>query len=267
MQMRHRAALDGVELDGIDNRIMISRVETGAGKENISAVSLYGGSGSRVTEVHRDSLDVTVRFFIRLKKREMAARSEVLEKANAWAYAGGWLTSNIKPERRIRVFLAQAAEAGDPWDWTREYALVFRACGVPYWQTTNPEVAQKVNTSGCSFTLGCTGSAKSVMEVQFKNTSGGTVNTFSISNGDSSMSLSGLGLGNGETLLIDHADNGRKSVLRIRIRSTGGSYRSALASRNSGSSDDLHISPGIHTVSMSAGGAGQLTVTSCGRFA
>ena len=67
MQLRHRVALDGVQLDSVDSRIMIQRIETGDGKENISAVSLMGGSGSRVTNIHRDSIEITVKFCIRLK--------------------------------------------------------------------------------------------------------------------------------------------------------------------------------------------------------
>ena len=72
MQLRHRVALDGRQLDEIDWRIMIQKIETADGKENISAVSLMGGSGSRVTSEHRDSLDVTVKFTLRLRKTEMA---------------------------------------------------------------------------------------------------------------------------------------------------------------------------------------------------
>lgn len=79
------------------------------------------------------------------------------------------------------------------------------------------------------------------------------------------MSFSGLGLLNGETLEIDHSDNGKKNILRLRIRSTGGVYRSVLDKRSG--SDDLYISPGERVITFSAGGAGTITVKSCGRFA
>ena len=268
MQMRHRVALNGVELDSVDSRIMISRIETADGKENISSVSLWGDTaGSRVTSIHRDYIDITVKFRIRLKKRSMAEREEVIEKANAWAFGGGWLTTNYKTNRRIMVFRQQAAGAGDPWDWTKEYSIVFRACGVPYWQEQNPEILMRQNVSSTSFAFGVNGSEKSVMEIQFKNTSGSTVNTFSVSTGDSSMSFSSLGLASGETLVIDHYDNGKKCLLRLRIMSAGGSFRSAMAKRSGGSSDDLEVSPGIKTISMTAAHAGNFTASCCGRFA
>ena len=267
MQLRHRVALDGVWLDSVDSRIMINKIEEPDGKENVNTVSLWGESGSRVTEKHRDSLDVTVKFQIRLKKREMAAREEVLEKVNTWAYAGGWLSTNYKNDRRIRVFLAQAAGAGDPWEWTKEYSLVFRACGVPYWQMANPSSVMRSGTNYEHLNMSVSGSTKSVLEAQFVNTSGSTIDTVSIDAGESAMSFSGLGLGNGETLVIDHDDNGLRAFLRIRILSTGGVWRSAMGKRNPASSNELTVSPGQHTVVFSAGGTGKITVSNYGRFA
>ena len=148
-------ALDGIELDSVDDRIMISKIETGDGKENIQTVGLWGdGAGSRVTGIHRDSFEITVKFRIRLKKRDMAEREEVVEKANAWAAGGSTLTVNYKENRMIRVFPAQFATAGDPWEWTREYAIVFRACGVPYWQEREPESVRRTNVSSAAMVFG-----------------------------------------------------------------------------------------------------------------
>lgn len=272
MQLRHRVALDGVQLDEVDSRIMIQKVDTGEGKENLSAVNLWGRSGSRVTSEHRESIEITVKFCIRLKKRDMAERETVLEKANAWACNGGWLTVNYKENRKIRVFMAKAAVAGDPWEWTKEYEIVFQARGVPYWQEYNPTTVRQQNVSSANMTLGVNGSAQTACEVQFKNTSGSTVNTFAISTGESAMAFASLGLGNNETLVIDHDDNGKKNVLRIRIQSTGGVYRSALDKRTAltggtPSSNDLYVTPGSKTITASAGGAGTLTVSCSGRFA
>ena len=62
MRLKRRVALDFRELDELDPRILIQGVEPGAGKDTIGTVSLWGGTGSRVTGRHRDSLDVTVKF-------------------------------------------------------------------------------------------------------------------------------------------------------------------------------------------------------------
>lgn len=267
MQMAHRAALDGVQLDSVDSRIMISRVETGDGKENVTAVSLMGGSGSRVTGIHRDSIDITVKFFIRLKKRDMAARETVLEKANAWAANGGLLTTNNKSGRQIRVFRAQAAAAGDPWEWTKEYAIVLRACGVPYWQESTPVTVTKTGVNSSTFSMTVGGSERTVTDVTFVNTSEATCNTFQISTGTGVIGFDSLGLAPGETLSIDHADTGRGAYLRIRIKDTSNVWRSAMAKRTPGSSDDLYIMPGSQTVQMTSQRKGTLTASCSGRYA
>lgn len=262
MVLKHRVALDGIELDSIDNRIIITKVEEPDGKEQFSAVSLWGSSGSRVTELHRDHLDVTVKFVIRIRKRDMAGREEVLEKVNAWACAGGWLTLNYRENRRIRVFMLQAAGMGDAWNWTKEFSITFRACGVPYWQETFGPVVEKRNASSGSLVFGVNGSAEGVVNVTFKNTSGSTINTFSISTPESSLAFTGLGLANGETLEISHPDNGLRSLLAVRIGN-----RSALACRTPASSNDLTVKPGTKTITYNAGGAGNINVSCCGRFA
>lgn len=267
MVLKHRVALDGVELDSIDDRIMISRVETGDGKENISTVSLWDGvSGSRVTAVHRDSLDVTVKFRIRLKKRQMAEREEVLEKVNIWAAAGGVLTTNNKPGRKITVFRAQAAGTGDPWDWTKEYSIIFRACGVPFWQESEPTTVTVTGTQATAeITAG--GSEPTAAEVSFTNTSGSSCGSFTVQIGEESIGLSSLALAAGETLVIDRPDNGKRCYTRIRIRSTGGVWRSVLEKRSSGSYEALTVMPGTNSILMIAQRTGEMTVSVCGRFA
>ena len=267
MQLKHRVALDDVQLDSVDDRIMISKIETGDGKENIQSVSLWGNSaGSRVTSIHRDSIDITVKFRIRLKKRDMQEREEVIEKANAWAFSGGWLTTNYKTNRRIRVFRAQAAAVGDPWEWTKEYTIVFRACGVPYWQEEDPSSIQKLNVSSANLVIGVNGSENTVLEAEFKNTSGNTCNTFSISVAGTGISFSSLGLASGETLVIDHNDNGKRCNLRMRIRSTGGVYRSVMDKRLPASADDLWCRAGIRYTGFEADYACSMTVSCKGRF-
>ena len=134
MKLTRRAALDGVQLDEIDSRILIQGIEPAAGKDQLTTVSLWGGVGSRVTGEHRDSLDIAVKFSLDIKKGQYQERSEIFEKVMAWAEKGGWLTVSQKPDRRIRVFCAQKPAEGDPLEWTNRYSITFRACGVPYWQ-------------------------------------------------------------------------------------------------------------------------------------
>ncbi len=262
MVLSHRVALNGVQLDSIDSRILVQGIEEQAGKDQISAVGVFGGVGQRVTNEHRDFLDMIVRFSIHQKKSDMQARSDVFEKVNAWAAVGGWLTVNYKSNRRLWVRCAQCPAAGDQWNWTGVYSITFRAYAVPYWQQATATTATATGSS-ISTSVTVLSHVKTVLDVSFANTSGAACDTFSITAGGSTIALESLGLANGETLYIDHTETG---LLRIRIKNTSNVYRSVLAKRTTASSNDLWVSPGTVTVAVTAAKAGTLTVSCAGRF-
>lgn len=264
MQLAHRVSLNGQELDELDNRIIIKGIEEAAGKETFSAVSYGGRDGQRVTNHRRDTLDVTVKFALNIRRDQLQERSNIFELVNKWAANGGWLKVNYKAGRHVYVVCAQAPGAGDQWKRTNEYSITFRAFGVPYWQQEVESALRIQNISSLSNrAIGVDGSTQTVMNVEFRNTSGSTANTFSITASGKTFAFSDLGLANGETLVIDHTAEG---VLRIRIKSSGGSYRSAFNKRTPESADELFISPGTIYVSMSSQRAGTLTVSYAGRF-
>ena len=260
MQLAHRVALNDAQLDDIDSRIVISGIQEAAGKEQIQAAGFGARDGQRITQRRRDTLDVVVKFKIDLYKRQMAAREEILEAVNAWAMAGGWLTVNYKPDRRLRVKCVQPATVGDPWAWTGEYSITFRAYGVPYWQDVN---AGSVTFRGNAGTLTVNGTAKTAAECEFGNTSGGTINAVTITCGASKMIFGSLGLQSGEVLVIDHNTEG---LLRIRIRGVTGPYRSAMAARTAGSDDELWVNPGAVACSYSPSWTAWCVVRACGRW-
>lgn len=257
MRLSRRVALNGVQLDSIDKHILIQGIEEAAGKDQISAVSLFGGSGQRITNQHRDSLDVTVRFSIDIKKTNLQGRNDVFEKVCAWAAGGGWLTINYKAGRRLNVICAQLPAAGDLWNWTNTYSIIFRAYGVPYWQQ---DIQSSIRASGSTITrqIGVGGSATTVLDISFRCTSG-TCSTFRVTAGSSMIELTGLSLSAGQTLTIDHTAGG---LLRIM---EGGV--SALGKRTAASSDDLYVEPGTVTVTVTTQGSGTLTISCAGRYA
>ena len=257
----HRAALDGIQMDEIDPAIVIQRIEEAAPKETIQTAALAMG-GSRITQKRRESLDVVVRFAIDVRKREMARREEIIEQVNRWAMRGGILRISQKPARRLRVILAQAASVGDPWDWTANYSLTFRACGIPWWEQETPATATGPVAASGSIGIQAEGSAETFAEATLENMSGANISTASISIGGNAMQFSDLGLGGGERLVIDHDERG---FLRIRIRNAGGTFRSAMAKRSG--ADDFKVLPGAVSCSWSAQRAVQATVSVRGRFA
>jgi hypothetical protein len=260
MILRHRIALNGAQLDELDERIIVAGIDEQPGRETLSAVSRFGGWGQRVTTRHRDTLDVVVRFGMRIKAKDLPGREELFEKVIAWAVGSGWMTLNYKPDRRLRVKCVQPATVGDPWAWTGEYSITFRAYGVPYWQEVN---AGSVTFRGNSGVLTVNGTAKTAAEVEFGNTSGGTINAVTITCGASKMVFGSLGLQSGEVLVIDHNTEG---LLRIRIRGVTGAYRSAMAARTAGSDDELWVNPGAVACSYSPSWTAWCVVRACGRW-
>lgn len=262
MQMARRVALDGLHLDDADARIVISAVEPGEARENISAAETAGGFGQRIESRHRSTMDIVVRFKIMQNGRSaagMQVRSEVLEKANAWARNGGLLTTNFKPGKGIRVVLAQPAAEGSLWAFDKEFQLTFRAYGIPYWEDTS-KTAAEVDSEGSNILF--RGSAEAQVDAEMENTGSGTIDEAMISIGGVVMSFDDLGLEAGEALVIDHTDDG---LLRIRINNEG-TYRSAMAKRTPESADDFLIAPGLRNCYYSADGDASLALTWRNRY-
>ena len=269
MQLRHRAALNGVELDEVDDRIVIQGIKPGRAKTTQNTISLFGSNGQRLTVNQRDNMDVVVQVALLIRKNDMAARAELLDQVNAWAGAaqkengGAWLTVNYKENRRMHVYLAEAAEEGDLKEWTNVFDITFRAYGVPYWQEAEPAIYTSASAAYGTGTLNVGGSAQTVADVELANTSGAKIDTATVTIGSRTISFNGLGLMANEALVIDHNSEGR---LRLRIRASGGTYRSVLGKRTPESANDLYIMPGAQTVHFHAQRACIMTVRAYGRF-
>lgn len=259
MQLAHRAALNGVQLDDIDPRIIIKGIEEGAGRESVGSVSLGSADGTRITGKRRDYVEAQVRYSINIRRDDLQSRSDVFEAVNAWAAAGGYLTVNYKSGRRLYCDEVVLPGAGDLYKRTNEYTITFRAHELPYWQQDPAQSVQTGTGTSASGTILAAGSARTVCDAELKNMSGANIASATITVNGHSMSFSDLGLGADETLKISHNDRG---VLSIKIGT-----RSVMAKRSDGSADDLFADPGNNGFSFSAQRACRLTVSCRGRYA
>ena len=262
-----RVALNGSELDQANGAIVIHSVETGDGKESFAAVSPAAGSGQRVTSHHRDTMDIVIRFAILIRKNNLAGRASALEDANAWAALakdGAWLTVNYKTNRRAWVKLVQAPGEGSLWDYTKDFQITFRAYSVPYWQEAEATGTTTIEagTSG-SDNFQVAGNADTVADVVLTNESENTVNACTVNVDFNEIYFDNLGLAAGESLVIDHADDG---LLRLRILNTSDQYRSVMDKRLPASADDLWCRAGIRYAGFEADYACSMTVSCKGRF-
>lgn len=257
MILKHRVALNGTQLDSLDNRILIQSVDEAAGKETITAVSLGGGNGQRVTGRRRDTLDVTVKFSI--NSRDMATRSTILDNINKWAYGGGTLTLNNRGSKSLTVEFVQAPGGGDQFKWTSEFSMVFRAYTVPYWQDTTATSKALTQDDAGSDTITMPGSTDTIGEATIQNKSGSTLNTVSLTVNGYTMAFTDLSMANNATLTIDHITAGGAYVKRAKIGST------SVLDKLTGA-DEFILTPGSNTISYEAGGDVIVTVSAKGRY-
>ena len=259
MILKRRVALNGVHLDSLDERIIITGIDEAAGKDNITATMSINGSGQRVVKKRRDTLDVTVKFTMAIKNDDMAARALLLEAVNAWAAKGGWLTVNYRPDRRLSVVLAQAPGGGDQFNWANEYTLVFRAYAVPYWEDAAPATATSGTGSSGSMQITVPGSAETVADVIVANKSGAAIAKVELTIGGKYMKFeTGTILASGQSLVIDHP----QTVNQIYFRAT---VNGSSVMRYRTGANDFTVQPGNVGISFSASRAVQVTVNVKGR--
>ena len=259
MQLLHRVALNGLQLDEIDPRIIIKSVGEGAGRETVGSVNKGSGDGTRITGKRRDTVEVAVRFGLNIRRNQLQDRSDIFELVNAWAVKGGYLTINYKAGRRLYCDEVTVPGAGDQYNRTNEYTITFRAHEIPYWEQDPATSAATGTGTSATGSIQVMGSARTVCDAELRNMSGANIASATVTVAGRSMTFADLGLGANETLRISHDARG---VLSIKIGS-----RSVMAKRTETSADDLYAEPGANGFSFSAQRACRLTVSCRGRFA
>ena len=259
MILSRRVALNGQYLDTLYGSIVIRGIEFDAPKMNIQTIDKMGGVGQRVTSCRYETLDVIVKWAMDVPKSDLIMRRKIYEDVCRWANHGGWLTVNFLPERRLWVDKTELSSAGDLRDWTGEYTITFRAYGVPFWQDVFPSSISQTSYSGGTLSLPIPGAFRTVLNIEFKNTSGSTLNTFSVAVGGYTIGLSGLSCANNSTLKITHGTDG---LLKILVGTT-----SKYDKRTATSADDLYVDPGTASVTVTTERSGNLTISAYGRYA
>ena len=261
MILKRRVSLYGVELDELDPRIVITGIDEAEGRDEITAVSVAGGSGQRITNRRRESLDVTVRFAMDIPKTRLQERAALMEKVKKWASGGGRQRVNYRPQRRLFVVLAQAPGEGDLFRWTNDYALVFRAYQVPYWTDENEVAVSSSINAGASFPIEVPGSAETVADFVITNGSGALIKKLSVKIGNSEMQFNGDNLlPAGQVIYVDHPEN-VKGLNIMRAYNQNGSVMKWRTGAN-----DFYCQPGSNTVTFTAERAVRVLARVRGRY-
>lgn len=237
-------------LDQLDNSIAIQSVVPGVASKNVSSVTRMSGIGNRITEEKWDPLETTVSFGIDLPKRELQQRMEVFDKVVAWANRKGMIRISDKVNKYMYVEQATFDSGFDPWDWTREYEIKFKAYSIPFWQSNNisytmaaSDTPKQLHTA----TVNVPGNVRTVVDMGITNVSGVTINNMTVQvltkergSETGKIVLKGIGLPANGRVSIDHGNDG---VLRIE-KHVGDRDTAIMECVDSASTDDLFISAG-----------------------
>ena len=262
MILSKRVALGGDYLDELDDSIVIRSVDPGVAHESSGTVNRMGGWGSRLTNQHWESRDVTVSFAIDIPKTDMVRRREVFDTVIAWANRKGWLTTNQMEGKRIWVDKTVIPGGGDMWKWTSEYTLTFRTYGVPFWQTREATEARLDRTSSGSVTIEVGGTAPGTLDVTVENISGAENTNIKVwvGSSDKTLEFKGAKLTAGEKLVIEHGTDGRLKAYADKNGTKRNLY-SLLRGL-----DDTFVDPGTVEVGVSSTRAVNLIVLSNARW-
>ena len=259
MILTKRVAMNGQQLDELDPSIVIRSVEPGVPKEAISAVDRMYGTGQRITSRHWQTLETVVSWAMNIPKRNLAERRRVFELVTKWAIQGGWLTSNMVPDRMMYVEKAEIADGGDLWQWTNEYKITFRAYGVPFWQGATPATGAAGGASGGVW-IDAGGQIRTVADADVYNSSGMPINNLALTTTSGGVLIfAGLNLPGYWHLYVQHGNDG---VLRV-TDSTGASRMNCLMIQ---SSDMLYAGPGPVGMSHSADRGVTVSYSARGRY-
>lgn len=262
METRITAALDGVEFHKLDDALVLQRLEESAPVMNITTAQRASRFGSAITGRERTSLDVTLQFAI-LEEKNLPARMALLNKVNAWAMKGGYLTTNYRTGQRLRVVCSALPAAGYADEWEGSYTLTFRAFTVPCWEADKKNDT-RISSRGATVVISTEGNMETPLRIRAENRTNSTCQTAKIVAAGKTLDFAGLGLAGGETLVIDYGADGLQF---IRIEEKDGKTRSAMDKRTAASHDEIMLQGDSRTsVRLSSGVALDWTLSTFGRY-
>lgn len=257
MIMRYRAALNGKQLDAVANGIIIKDISYQTPALQYAAASLSGRNGQFIQGMTRGTASVTIT--LEIHEQAVHIRQDVCRKIQQWALHGGEMTTNDRPGQRIYVKPSVMPSIESVKRWTGDIQIVFTAYEKPYWEDIVPKGVRCAVGENKTLYVGGT-MEKTQVNVTVKNGGESTIQSLTVTAGESFFVFDGLGLESDEELEIGHDENG---LLYIRVNG-----ESRMDRRTAESSDDLEImSCEVSGVSIVADGTASAAFVVRGRYA
>lgn len=222
---RFSAAMDGRQLLDISDKILIADITEPPPKYDIEQLRRAMHPGTRIAARIRRSREVRLKLV--LYEYDVDKRADLMDEVADWVGAGGWLSINSRPGKRLRV-TSDGAGLESSVNWLDEIEIRLTAYEQPYWEDAN--LTEVTITDSGVITAPGTVEAVPLM-VDVTNTGAADLTELTLTAGDTVMRFTGVAVPPGEDFSITYSNED------LLIITAGGV--SALGNRTPSSSDDL----------------------------
>ena len=228
MISRYEAWMDGVALSSIHGDLYVRDIICEAANITSTSAKPVSGLGAYISNRSRDALRVTIEFELYIYDPVMrqAACADVVRWANGTA-----LKVSDRPGQVLQVVCDDPPAISSALRWTDTLAVSFLAYETPYWVADAPVSVTANNTSTNLYVPGNVPNTLAKARVDAVITAGSAITSATVTVNGKTISLSGISVGSGSTIVFSHDESG---ILSIKTGST-----SLLDKRTAASADDL----------------------------
>lgn len=243
-------AVDGNALSSLPFNIIVYDISDEP-IEKTTATPYGIGNGSFFTRSQRESLSVAIRLAVR--EQDTVRRTAAFAAIQTWA-RGRILTRSDRPDQELLIDHVAQPVMQSALQWTGYVDVTFTAYTLPYWRGSTPEETT-INVAGSVFAPGNAETCTADVVVTVES---GTLTELYIVTDKSSITMEGISIPAGESIVIAHDYNG---YLSIKHGNT-----SLLLDRTVDSSDDLLLPCGRSTVSVTGNTSVTATISTRGAW-
>jgi hypothetical protein len=232
---RLEAWVDGIALTSLHPMVFLEDISCTAAETEIASLSVAGRDGARLLSSRRSTPTVTIT--VRLLIEDRATRHTVYQQLVQWA-SGHELMISDRPGLALRCVCTSMPAMQSVAKWTEPFQVIMSGFEHACWEES---IASSLSLSGSSGSgqLYIPGNGGDVCgEVSVIPPTGSTLNTLTLTVGNTSMSFSSLGATSANPFSISYDD---RRIQQIRVGTT-----SAMSKRSGTSADDLLGTCGKH---------------------
>lgn len=207
MMSRYEAILNGNALSNIRD-VLITDIQYSSPAIRTDYYSVAKRQGSRIRRRYVDKSSVTIAFMIRAY--DIDDRQAICNDVVRWAKNGGVLETNERNGKRLRCVCDSFPAVTSALKWTDNLKITFAAYSLPFWEEKYPATLSLTGTSdtGALYVPGNIDEALIGATI----TANAAVSQVSLTANGKTMTLSGLSLSSGQTVVISYDDDLIQSI-------------------------------------------------------